>query len=79
MGKKDYPRLEYYSNEYGIPVNGEWGAWTAWSECSADCGGGSQSRTRECNNPAPSNGGSQCVGDSSGQQNCNQQLCPSNF
>ena len=33
--------------------------------CSEACGGGSQSRTRECNNPAPSGGGKDCVGEAS--------------
>ena len=31
-----------------MPAAGEWSDYTQWSECSADCGGGFQSRTRVC-------------------------------
>lgn len=47
------------------------GAWSAWSACSATCGGGTQTRT--CTNPAPANGGADCVGAAS--QACNAQSC----
>lgn len=50
------------------PVNGGWGAW---SDCSASCGGGTQ--TRACNNPGPSCGGASCSGSTS--QSCNTQAC----
>ena len=36
------------------------------------CGGGMQ--TRYCNNPAPANGGDDCVGDF--QQECQTDACP---
>ncbi|XP_029473326.1 LOW QUALITY PROTEIN: hemicentin-1 [Rhinatrema bivittatum] len=59
------------------PVGGNWGPWQAWSECSASCGGGGeQTRSRSCNNPAPSNGGRPCPGDSSQISRCNIQACP---
>lgn len=51
-----------------IPVDG---GWSEWSECSATCGGGTQTRT--CTNPAPANGGASCEGSSS--QECNTQSC----
>ena len=41
-------------------VNGNWGDWGAWSDCSANCGGGVQSRTRSCNDPVPQYGGAIC-------------------
>ena len=47
------------------------GEWSAWSACSATCGGGTQTRT--CTNPAPANGGLDCSGPSS--QICNTQAC----
>lgn len=47
------------------------GGWSAWSACSVSCGGGTQTRT--CTNPAPTNGGANCVGSSS--QACNTQTC----
>jgi len=47
------------------------GGWTDWSACSADCGGGTQ--TRSCTNPAPSADGMDCLGDDSAD--CNTQAC----
>jgi hypothetical protein len=46
--------------------------WSDWSECSKECGGGTQTRT--CTNPEPTCGGAGCVGDS--EQVCNTQVCP---
>ncbi|XP_059175231.1 sushi, von Willebrand factor type A, EGF and pentraxin domain-containing protein 1-like [Physella acuta] len=42
------------------PVNGKFGDWSEWSQCSASCGGGSSIRRRLCDNPPPSKGGAQC-------------------
>ena len=50
-------------------VDGQWGDWGAWSACTKTCGGGQQTRTRECT--PPSGGGSDCVGDSQQTQDCN--------
>ncbi len=58
------------------PVDGGWSAWSAWSACTASCGGGTQSQTRTCTNPAPANGGANCVGLASQSQACNTQGCP---
>ena len=33
------------------PVDGNWGSWSAYSECSKDCGIGVQWKTRKCDNP----------------------------
>uniref|UniRef100_A0A3B3ZWL3 Complement component C8 beta chain n=1 Tax=Periophthalmus magnuspinnatus TaxID=409849 RepID=A0A3B3ZWL3_9GOBI len=41
-----------------LGIDGSWSCWGAWSSCS----GGRMSRTRECNNPVPSNGGMACLG-----------------
>ena len=40
-------------------MNGNWGQW-ADSSCSVTCGGGTLNRTRQCNDPSPSNGGLHC-------------------
>ncbi|XP_056893820.1 hemicentin-1 isoform X2 [Takifugu flavidus] len=58
------------------PVDGNWGSWQLWGECSASCGGGQRSRLRLCNNPSTSNGGRPCPGDSSQLSRCNMQPCP---
>ena len=62
-----------------VAVNGAWSDWMPWSSCSASCGtDGQETRSRLCNNPAPSNGGEQCEGDSSEDRQCQQQppACP---
>lgn len=48
------------------------GGWSNWSECSLECGGGTQART--CINPAPAYGGDECQGPA--QQACNTHSCP---
>ncbi|XP_064928861.1 hemicentin-1 isoform X2 [Columba livia] len=58
------------------PVDGNWGQWQAWSQCSASCGGGEQTRTRLCSNPAPLHRGRPCPGDASQISKCNTQACP---
>ncbi|KAL5012315.1 hypothetical protein ScPMuIL_010866 [Solemya velum] len=57
-------------------VNGGWGEWSDWGPCSVTCEGGTQSRTRMCNNPLPSGGGQSCTGERSQEQDCNPDTCP---
>ena len=52
-------------------VDGGWSDYGNWSECSAKCGGGTQTKTRTCTNPAPTNGGADCEGKSTETQSCN--------
>ncbi|XP_050163435.1 complement component C8 beta chain isoform X1 [Myiozetetes cayanensis] len=47
-------------------ISGNWGCWTSWSPCS----GGQRTRRRQCNNPAPQNGGSSCLGPDLETVNC---------
>ncbi|XP_063690504.1 coadhesin-like [Bolinopsis microptera] len=58
------------------PVDGGWSEFGDWSECSVECGGGSQTRTRTCSNPVPEYGGANCQGQSDEAQDCNSQECP---
>jgi len=58
------------------PVDGNWGAWDEWSACTESCGGGTQFRTRECNNPTPENGGKTCAGVGKETRACNTDKCP---
>lgn len=39
-------------------IHGSWSCWSSWGSCT----GGQRTRSRNCNNPAPSRGGGQCVG-----------------
>ena len=58
-------------------VNGKWGEWGPWGSCSETevCNRGSQVRTRQCNNPAPQNGGEVCPGTGSESQECPKTNC----
>ncbi|KAK0403268.1 hypothetical protein QR680_016824 [Steinernema hermaphroditum] len=51
-------------------VDGQWSSWGAWSQCAANCGIGSRTRTRECSAPAPINNGFPCFGRSSEVEDC---------
>ena len=52
-------------------VHGGWGSWSTLTTCSVSCGSGVQSRSRICDNPAPSNGGRQCAGSPKETTSCN--------
>ena len=74
-----------------MTVDGKWGAWEAWSNCTETCGGGMQNRTRQCNDPHPQYNGADCASDPAtgvdymnglyreqlSNQTCNTQHCPS--
>jgi hypothetical protein len=66
------------NNLYYIPCysDGNWGAWSNYSACSTTCGIGLQIRSRECNNPTPTFGGRQCLGDHGDVMFCNVTSCP---
>jgi len=59
-------------------VDGMWGSWSAFAACTATCGAGTQTRTRQCDSPAPANGGKDCVGSASESPACNKGACPVN-
>ncbi|XP_078333125.1 SCO-spondin-like isoform X2 [Crassostrea virginica] len=58
------------------PVDGVWSDWSAWSSCSSTCGGGTKSKSRDCDNPAPAHGGNYCIGDSTENITCANTSCP---
>ena len=60
-------------------VNGNWGAWSVFGACTSTCGAGLQIRRRQCNNPAPANGGENCDGNITDTQHCNTQACPGRY
>ena len=57
-------------------MHGNWSDWRNVTACSKSCGGGELNQTRTCTNPAPSNGGEDCKGESVRSKKCNLQLCP---
>ena len=56
-------------------VNGGWGTWGSFGRCSKTCGGGHKTRTRRCDNPAPSTNGANCPGSTSQSVKCNTKTC----
>ncbi|CAH1242272.1 HMCN1 [Branchiostoma lanceolatum] len=69
---------ELSCNENPCPVHGNPGPWSFWSACSAMCGIGTKTRSRQCNNPAPANGGDQCSETLFEQVDCMETVCPEN-
>lgn len=60
-----------------ISVNGGFTNWTFWSGCSATCGDGVMTRTRDCTHPPPSSGGADCIGKRLDVQDCQTNIsCP---
>ena len=59
-------------------VDGGWSEYGGWSDCSPKCGleGGTQTRTRNCDNPTPAHGGADCEGGQSETQSCDIDPCP---
>merc|ERR1719484_84929 len=73
-GAKCLPLLAVRScNNQPCPVNCRLAAWSGWSKCSADCGGGVQQRLREVKMPMKY-GGRPC-GETSETKACNGQAC----
>ena len=56
-------------------TDGGWSLWADWSECSATCNGGLQSRSRRCDNPEPSVLGAECDGNNIEYAICNSDDC----
>ena len=69
--------FEQLTEGHFVMIDGAWSNWSDWGNCSLSCGGGIQSRSRTCSNPAPSGSGADCVGINSDTQSCNTQTCPS--
>lgn len=62
-------------------VNGGYGPWGEFGECTVTCGGGSKQRERKCDNPEPMFGGKTCeqqeLGSNVETESCNEVPCPS--
>uniref|UniRef100_A0A8C5D8T8 A disintegrin and metalloproteinase with thrombospondin motifs 6 n=1 Tax=Gouania willdenowi TaxID=441366 RepID=A0A8C5D8T8_GOUWI len=57
-------------------LDGGWGPWSLWGECSRTCGGGVSSSMRRCDSPAPTGGGKYCLGERKRYRSCNTDACP---
>ncbi|XP_078524447.1 A disintegrin and metalloproteinase with thrombospondin motifs 10 [Lissotriton helveticus] len=57
-------------------VDGAWGQWSPWGECSRTCGGGVSSSIRHCDSPRPTIGGKYCLGERKHYRSCNTDDCP---
>ncbi|XP_074627228.1 uncharacterized protein LOC141885237 isoform X4 [Acropora palmata] len=57
------------------PVDGRWGKWSPWTECSATCGAAKRSRTRECDHPPSAHGGKTCEGPEQQEEYCDLEPC----
>ncbi|XP_026362671.1 complement component C6 [Ursus arctos] len=62
---------DYKSNA----VDGSWSCWSSWSTCDATY---KRSRTRECNNPAPQQGGKPCEGEKRQEEHCTFSIMENN-
>ena len=56
-------------------VDGKFGAWGSWGPCSVTCGEGRNTRSRACDSPPASNGGTECVGDLVESADCAADPC----
>ncbi|XP_031708219.1 A disintegrin and metalloproteinase with thrombospondin motifs 1 [Anarrhichthys ocellatus] len=61
--------------KHQTPVNGGWGVWGPWGDCSRTCGGGVQYSFRSCDNPLPKNSGKYCEGKRIQYRSCNSDTC----
>jgi hypothetical protein len=57
------------------PVDGHWGRWSSWTSCSTQCGPGTRSRVRTCDDPVPRNGGKNCTEEKMEEKSCVFQSC----
>ncbi|XP_041646519.1 A disintegrin and metalloproteinase with thrombospondin motifs 10 [Cheilinus undulatus] len=56
-------------------IDGGWGQWSPWEECSRTCGGGVSSSIRHCDSPRPTIGGKYCLGERKRFRSCNIDEC----
>lgn len=59
-----------------VAIDGGWGEWSSWSECSRTCGAGVSIMERNCDHPRPAAGGKFCVGERRRYRMCNIDPCP---
>ena len=70
--------LNHFLYSINALVNGTWGDWSEYGECTKKCGSGEKSRSRQCDSPPPSHGGLDCDGSNAEKTTCNTHACPGN-
>ena len=84
-GRMKSPRIQHSSFMMSLgdisglcdSVDGNWSTWRKWGVCSEQiCGSGIQTWIRECDDPAPRNGGADCPGDDVRIERCVIEHCP---
>ncbi|XP_013879626.1 brain-specific angiogenesis inhibitor 1 isoform X3 [Austrofundulus limnaeus] len=65
--------LNTKENGKNAGINGGWSVWGQWVQCSSDCGGGIQTRTRTCHSPPEES--FLCEGVVEEGRPCNSQSC----
>ena len=65
-------------NAQPCPIDGQYTAWSEFSQCSQTCGNGTMQRTRNCTNPVPRFGGKNCSSFGAALEvvQCNVHPCP---
>ena len=65
---------------FPCPVHGGYTAWGNFTPCTQSCGNGTMYRNRNCTNPVPDHGGTDCsiIGPALDVKSCNEHLCPIN-
>ncbi len=53
-----------------------WGAWSAWSDCTVSCGGGTRIRSQQCEDPDDTDDITECTGiPLIDEEECNSESC----
>ena len=56
-------------------ADANWSNWSKYGPCSKKCGGGSQYRSRKCDNPSSAYSGRDCAGPNRESRRCNTHPC----
>lgn len=65
------------SHIFKLSVDGNWGLWGSYGDCSVTCSLGVRTRTRTCSDPQPLFNGKQCEGTNVDNIQCDAGPCPS--
>ena len=71
--------LETVISFANVLVDGGWGTWGAWTDCTKTCGVAEKTRTRLCDNPTEAYGGEPCYGSNQDKNTCKENTCPGKF